>query len=183
MPTETEIKLRVRDLAALRARIEQLGYRVHIPRTLEADQLYDRNLELRQSDQILRLRTRGSRSTLTYKGPAQRAPHKSREELELDVTDGPTFERILHALGYKPTFRYEKYRTTFATENQPGLITLDETPIGEFLELEGEPDWIDQTAALLGCTPADYVIESYAALYRSYCTEHPSASPDAMVFQ
>lgn len=182
MPTETEIKLRVRDLATLRARIEQLGYRVHIPRTLEADQLYDRNLELRQSDQILRLRTRGSRSTLTYKGPAQRAPHKSREELELDVTDGATFERILHALGYKPTFRYEKYRTTFAADAQPGLITLDETPIGEFLELEGEPDWIDRTAELLGFTPADYIIESYPALYRRYREKHPTASVVSMAF-
>lgn len=183
MATETEIKLRARDTAALRARIEELGYRVSVPRTLEADQLYDRDdQQLRRADQILRLRTRGNRSTLTYKGPAQRLPHKSREELELDISDGGTFARILAALGYEPTFRYEKYRTTFAAEGQPGLITLDETPIGEFLELEGEAEWIDETAERLGFTSADYVIESYAALYRRYCAENPTAIPGAMVF-
>lgn len=183
MPTETEIKLRVRDVATLRARIEELGYRVSAPRILEADQLYDReDQQLRRSDQILRLRTRGDRSTLTYKGPAQRSPHKSREELELDVSDGATFARILAAIGYKPTFRYEKYRTTFAAEGQPGLVTLDETPIGEFLELEGEAGWIDRTADRLGFTSADYVVESYGALYHRYCAENPAAVPGAMVF-
>lgn len=183
MPTETEIKLRVGELVTMRHRIEELGYSVKIPRTLESDQLYDRgDQSLRHSDQILRLRTRGSRSTLTYKGPAQRAPHKSREELEVDISDGATFERILDALGYQATFRYQKFRTTFAAEGQPGLVTLDETPIGEFLELEGEADWIDRTAASLGFELSDYVTASYASLYREYCAQNPAAMPNAMVF-
>jgi adenylate cyclase, class 2 len=187
VPTETEIKLRVTDAIAVRKRIDQLGYTVKIPRTLESDQLYDRaDQALRQSDQILRLRTRGSRSTLTYKGPAERAPHKSREELEVDISDGSTFVRILEALGYQPTFRYQKFRTTFASSlasgGQSGLITLDETPIGEFLELEGEADWIDKTAVRLEFSANDYVTASYAALYRDYCLKNPSAVPSAMVF-
>jgi len=183
VPTETEIKLRIADIAALRRRLEELGYSIKIPRTLESDQLYDRaDQALRQSDQILRLRTRGTRSTLTYKGPAQRAPHKSREELEVDMSDQEASERILNALGYKPTFRYQKFRTTYAAEGQPGLITLDETPIGEFLELEGEADWIDTTAVSLGFGPSDYITGSYASLYREYRVRNPGTIPDAMVF-
>lgn len=180
MATETEIKLRLR--GDVRSAIEQLGYGVRTARELEADQLYDRATELRVADKILRVRRRGSRTTLTYKGPAQRAPHKSREEIEVDVTDGAAFEQILAGLGYQPTFRYEKYRTTFIREGAAGLITLDETPIGTFLELEGEADWIDATALQLGYSATDYITESYASLYRKFCAEHPDRVPTAMVF-
>ena len=167
----------------MRARIESLGYRVETPRELERDQLYDRaDQELRHADQILRLRTRGDRATLTYKGPAERTHHKSREELELDLSDGVTFERVLHALGYYPSFRYEKYRTTWAKDDEPGLITIDETPIGDFLELEGPGVWIDATALKLGYGVADYVTGSYASLYREFCKTNPAAVPTAMTF-
>jgi adenylate cyclase class 2 len=179
--TETEVKLRVRAGGA--ADIEKLGYRVRTPRELEADQLYDRSTELRTQDKILRLRRRGLRATVTYKGPAQRAPHKSREEIEVDVTDGAAMEQILAGLGYQPTFRYEKYRTTYAHPDQPGLITLDETPIGDFLELEGPAVWIDTTALQLGYSQADYLTASYASLYRAFCETHPERVPSAMVFQ
>jgi adenylate cyclase, class 2 len=123
------------------------------------------------------------RCTLTYKGPAQRAPHKSREEIETDVSDVEAFVKVFRALGYRSTYRYEKYRTTFAVEGKPGLILLDETPIGDFLELEGPPEWIDATAAQLGHTSDDYITASYIRLYRDHCLRHPEAVPDAMVFQ
>jgi adenylate cyclase class 2 len=183
LATETEIKLRLPDGAAIaRAKIESLGYRVHTPRQLERDQLYDRGLELRHTDQILRLRMRGDRCTLTYKGPAERVVYKSREELEVEIDDGLTFERVLAALGYYPTFRYEKYRTTFPLDDEPGLITVDETPIGDFLELEGPEVWIDATALKLGYGVADYVTGSYARLYRKFCETNPTAVPSAMTF-
>ena len=131
---------------------------------------------------MLRLRTRGQRSTLTYKGPAQRAPHKSREEIELDVSDGSAFAVVLAKLGYQPAFRYEKYRTTFAAADQPGIITMDETPAGDVLELEGPAAWIDSTALNLGYSLADYITESYASLWCAYCEKDSSAVPSAMVF-
>ena len=91
---------------------------------------------LRNADQLLRLRRSGARSTVTYKGPAKRERYKSREEIEFDVSDASAFELVLDRLGYTPGFRYEKYRTKFAAP-EPGIITIDETPIGVFLELEG----------------------------------------------
>lgn len=90
--------------------------------------------------------------------------------------------RILSRLGFEPVFRYEKYRTEYAPEERDGLATLDETPIGIFLELEGAPEWIDRKAAELGFTEAGYVTASYAGLYREYREEHPG-SPEDMVFQ
>jgi adenylate cyclase class 2 len=180
--TETEVKLRAPEGAAeAKARIEALGYRLQTARQLESDTLYDTSeARLRQGDQILRIRMRGSRCTLTYKGPAERSTYKSREELESDITQPAEFLKVLAALGYAPVFRYEKYRTTYADGS--GLITIDETPIGSFLELEGETHWIDAVAARLGHSSAEYITASYARLYRNYCQEHPEVDPTAMVF-
>ena len=182
MATETEVKLRAPEGAAeAKARIEALGAHLKTPRELESDTLYDTSsLSLRQGDQILRVRMRGDRCTLTYKGPAERSTYKSREELESDIEEAAEFLKILAALGYTPVFRYEKYRTTYTDGS--GLITLDETPIGAFLELEGEGSWIDEVAAKLGHSPEEYVTDSYARLYRQYCQTHPELDPAAMVF-
>jgi adenylate cyclase, class 2 len=183
---EIEIKLAYEGTPeAARAMLEQHGYTLSEPRTLEADQVFDRGRELRDSDQLLRLRrTRGQnrdRATVTYKGPGAKGIHKSREEIEFDVSDQEAFTVALERLGYYPSFRYEKYRTTFASAGEPGLVTIDETPIGVFLELEGAPDWIDHTAARLGYPPAKYLTCSYASLYKEFRLAH-LGEPENMTF-
>lgn len=183
--TETEIKLRWNGAAQeARGLIKRHGYGVSSPRTLESDQLFDLpSAALQQSDRILRLRNTAStegtkRAMVTYKGPATRDGYKSREEIEFDVSDPGAFTLVLHRLGYQPTFRYEKYRTEFRAAAEPGLITIDETPIGVYLELEGPTDWIDSTAARLGLPTAQFLTVSYAALYHDYRQQHPEAPHD-----
>ena len=53
---------------------------------------------------------------------------------------------------------------------------LDETPIGDFLELEGERRAIDRSARLLGYGPADYIARSYGALYMEHRRIAPAAT-------
>jgi adenylate cyclase class 2 len=182
--TEVEIKIPFdRSPREARDLIERSGYVLHEPRVLESDQIFDRGVgELRNGDQLLRLRRSGVRSTVTYKGPAARGRHKSREEIEFDVSDAAAFELVLDRLGYTPRFRYEKYRSKFQAPGEPGIVTIDETPIGVFLELEGPADWIDSTAARLGFSSSQYSTASYAALYREYLRSHDGA-PENMVFQ
>jgi adenylate cyclase class 2 len=177
---ETEIKLRCPAGAGEARRIiEQHGYALREPRTLESDQLFDRpEGELKRADAILRLRRSGDRAMVTYKGPATRERYKSREEIEFDVSDPENFVVMLARLGYAGVFRYEKYRTKFGLPGEPGTITLDETPIGVFLELEGTTEWIDRTAACLGFSPAEYLTASYAALYWEYRQTNKSAPSD-----
>ena len=183
---EIEIKLAYQGTAeAAQTMLEQHGYKLIEPRTLEADQVFDRRRELRDSDQLLRLRrTRDKtqdRALVTYKGPGAKGIHKSREEIEFDVSDPEAFTLVLERLGYYPSFRYEKYRTKFASAGEPGFITIDETPIGIFLELEGAPEWIDQTAARLGYPPAKYLTCSYASLYKEFRLAHVG-EPENMTF-
>ena len=140
----------------------------------EVNQLFDRpSNELRTSDRLLRLRRVGDRAIVTFKGPSERGRHKSREEIEFQVSDGAAFELVLDRLGYSPGLLYEKYRTEFARMGETGVVTLDETPIGVFLELEGQPEWIDRVAAELGFTPANYSTASYGSLFREYRSNHP----------
>jgi adenylate cyclase class 2 len=182
-PIETEIKIPIEDGAGpARLLIEERGYRMTAPRTLQADQVFDfPDRALRESGRLLRLRSESGRAILTYKGPVLSAGlHKSREELETSAADGGMLEQILGRLGFVPSFRYEKYRTTFQAPAEPGLVALDETPIGVFLELEGPGDWIDRTAQRLGFAPRNYVIASYAALYRDFLKLHQG--PPDMLF-
>jgi adenylate cyclase class 2 len=66
-------------------------------------------------------------------------------------------------LGYRPTFRYEKFRAVWS--DGKGVVVVDETPIGNFGEIEGPARWIDRTARLLGIGPADYITQTYAGLF------------------
>ena len=186
--TETEIKLLWQGSAEdARALVERHGYKLSSPRTLESDQLFDLSSgALRQSDQILRLRKslsveQSRRAMVTYKGCASREIYKSREEIEFDVSDPDAFTLVLERLGYHPSFRYEKYRTMFKAYGEPGLIAIDETPIGVYLELEGPQAWIDSTAARLGFPPERFLTVSYAGLYREHLEQHPG-SPADMTF-
>ena len=183
--TETEIKLRWNGTPQeAQALIERQGYGISVPRTLESDQLFDLpSAALQQSDRILRLRKTISqdgtkRAMVTYKGPATRDGYKSREEIEFDASDPDTFTLVLHRLGYQPTFRYEKFRTQLRAPGEPGLVTIDETPIGVYLEIEGPQDWIDGTAARLGLSKTQFLTVSYAALYREFRTQHPEVPAD-----
>ncbi len=161
---EIEIKLRVKDAEEGRQRLEQGGFRLVEPRTLESNAVYDDPARrLRNSGMLLRLRTVGRRSVLTFKGPSEGGRHKTRQEIEVDVSDAAALARILDRLGFQVAFRYEKYRSEF--EEGEGRAMLDETPAGVFLELEGPGPWIDRMAHRLGYQESDYLTASYAQLH------------------
>ena len=180
---ETEIKLRIDDPRAARDRLDRLGFEAVTPRLFERNLVYDTPSEsLRNSGQVLRLRSKGDRWWLTHKTrPEAGARHKVRQELEIETRQGPELGDILERLGFRPSFEYQKYRTEYRRPGDPGEVVLDETPIGNFLELEGAPDWIDVTAADLGYRPPDYILESYGALYLAWCSER-GVAPSHMVF-
>lgn len=178
---ETEIKLPLAGAAQGRRLLRSAGFRIARRRVFESNTLFDTaGAKLRKSGLVLRVRQSGRRVVLTYKGPAMRGRHKSREELETELASAETFTAVLSRLGFQPVFRYEKYRTEYSGGTS-GIVTLDETPIGDFFELEGEPDWIDQTAVRLGFTAADYITSSYAALYLRSRELNPK-SPEDMIF-
>jgi adenylate cyclase, class 2 len=163
---EVEIKLKVASAPAARRLLRSMGFRVRRPRVFEDNIVFDTaDLALRQAGQLLRLRQTGRETLLTYKGPAAPGKHKSREELEVTLSDAGQAALISERLGFHPVFRYQKYRTEYARPRERGLVTLDETPIGCFLEIEGAAEWIDRTARRLGFEESSYITASYGGLY------------------
>lgn len=164
-PIETEIKLRVGGPEAAREALARLGARLVRPRHFEDNLLLDDEAgSLRTAGSVLRLRRTPAGGTLTYKG----ARHveqglKSREEIETTVGDADALQAVLARLGLRPVFRYQKYREAYAWGGQE--IVLDETPIGTFLEIEGDPEGIHKAAAALGYGREAYVTDSYVALF------------------
>lgn len=182
-PTETEVKIRVPHSAGVLTRLAAAGFAESVPRQFESNTLYDtHNRSLQHQGMLLRLRKIGDEAVMTWKGRDEPGPYKSRRELETTVGSMDILSQILNQLGFEPIFRYEKYRTEFANpENGGGVVTLDETPIGGFLELEGPGEWIDCTAKQLGFSRQDYVLDSYARLYVADC-ERRGVEPSHMVF-
>ena len=167
MPQEVEIKFRAEDLRGLGRKLRAVGFRRVTPRTHEMNTLYDLPAgELRARKQLLRLRKYGSVWTLTHKSGTKRARHSSRVELETVVADGKKMDAILRGLGYAPSFRYEKFRAEWS--DGKGQVVVDETPVGNFCEIEGPPRWIDATAKKLGVSAEDYITKNYAALFNEW---------------
>jgi len=113
--------------------------------------------------ELLRLRKYGDEWVLTHKAKGKAGRHKTRVETETKVMDGKKVDAILRALGFQPTFRYEKFRAEWSDGR--GHVVVDETPIGIFGEIEGSAQWIDRTAKSLGIRPADYLTDTYAGLF------------------
>jgi adenylate cyclase, class 2 len=184
---EVEIKLRVSGAAEARRMLRAAGFRVSKRRVFEKNTVFDTSSQtLRKSARLLRVREIGKIAKLTYKGPPDGGKHKSREELELDLSDARTIGAIFDRLAYHPAFRYEKFRTEFRQYGSTGIVTggvatVDETPIGVYLELEGAPAWIDRRARKLGFAEKDYITASYARLYVEWC-EARGVTPTNMLF-
>lgn len=178
---EREVKIPVSRLGPVRDALRALGGELARERTLERNWVYDRAVDpLRPSGRLLRLR-QDEGVTLTVKGVASfEGPVKCRPEHELAL-DGPeglaAVRAMLGILGYAVSHRYEKYRELWRFRGCE--IALDETPIGRFVEVEGESS--EACARELGLDPSRAVAASYLDLYARTRALRPELPVD-MVF-
>ena len=187
MPIETEIKFRLNDLDGLTKRLESAGFRLETPRSFESNVLYDTpDRQMRARTEILRIRSYAGRWTLTHKrlpgsgipgiGVPDDARHKQRVEIETVIVNGNALAEVFLLLGLVAAFRYEKWRTEW--QDGECHCVVDETPIGNYAELEGSAEWIDRTAIRLGVDPAQYITLSYGRLFDLWREQHLSLAQD-----
>ena len=178
-PVETEIKIPVASAAQTRTLLRAHKFRIIKPRIFERNLvLDDEQQSIRARGMLLRVRNAGKIVTCTFKGTAKGVRHKSRVEREFHADNLEECLAVFEGVGYRERFRYEKYRTEFSRRGEAGVVTLDETPIGNFMELEGPSRWIDATAKELGFTHSSYVTLSYGRLFENWRDEHRSAKKD-----
>ena len=164
MAKEIEIKFRIKDMRALTRDLKRAGFKQITPSTHEMNTLYDLpGQKLRKRGEMLRLRQFGKEWLLTHKAKEKSGRHKARVERETRVENGEQMDAILRALGFKPTFCYEKFRAEWS--DGKGHVVVDKTPIGDFGEIEGPSRWIDQTARALGVDRREYITQTYAPMF------------------
>lgn len=181
---EIEVKLKCVDLAAF----ARAGIRLDVktPRHFEDNWLLDTDEHtLGKKSSILRVRVVNGEGLLTYKEKAAKdAPasqFKLRIEIETPLGAPAQALEIFERLGYRKFFRYQKYRTVFQAMlpgEQDLKVMFDETPIGNFVELEGEEGAISAAVGLLGAGPQDYILDSYIALQAAHCRRAGRALED-----
>lgn len=179
---EIEVKLPVKDIPALVRKLKAQKA-TNRGRVFEQNTLYDTlHSDLRRSGRLLRLRVETPASAnwshagqrqyvVTSKAPpnrtASKSKYKERLERETAITHPELWPQTLTLLGFRPSFVYEKFRTSFRL---PGLhLDLDETPAGTFLELEGSGKAIDRVAKALGYSARDYFCGTYWDVYAADC--------------
>jgi adenylate cyclase, class 2 len=178
---EVEVKLPAGDLDEVRGKLRGLAASPVSPLHFERNDLFDDDARrLEGAGAVLRLRQAGGEVLLTYKG----RPHfeqgvKRREEREVRVSDAAEADAILRGIGLSRRFRYEKRREEWRTGHC--LVALDETPIGSFVEVEGDPSEIRRVVVSLGLDFAAAIPYSYPRLYAMKRKEHPEL-PEEMVF-
>lgn len=178
---EVEVKLPAADLDAIRRRLRERSASLERARHEESNDLYDdAEGRLARAGCALRVRRVEGECRLTFKGAARfEQGVKTREERETTVGDAREIEVILQRLGLQRRFRYEKRREEWRLAGC--AVALDETPIGDFVEIEGDPVGIRKAVAALELDFTAAIPYSYARLYALKRREDPTLPPD-MVF-
>ena len=169
---ETEIKVHVTRPTLLKKRLRALGATLAQRRHFEENEILDfKDGRVRKARSLVRLRTAEKTGYLAFKGPRTiRHGFKSRREIEISLANPVALREILQAIGLRTIYRYEKFRTVFKLGRT--LITLDETPIGVYAELEGAPNSIRRIAASLGFEPKEFITATYFDLHKKYLREN-----------
>lgn len=168
MCTEIEAKLKVDSLQEITDTLTALGAEFLQEQTQTDYYFDDGSATLTNTDRCLRLRRqltgRDERTFLTYKGAKEKDELKKRREIEFEVTDADSAEKLLLEIGYERALVVEKNRRLWRLHQCS--VALDELPLlGNFVEIEG-PDnqTITDVQRELGLTDLPHIPRSYASL-------------------
>ncbi len=143
MSFEVEQKFRTVGHAEIADRLKALGASIGDPIVQEDAYWNHPSRDFALTNEALRIRRVGLENAITYKGPKQAGPTKTREEIEIPFLDGPDgfqqMTRFFQALGFRPVAVVRKERTPCALsyEGRSVEVALDlAEAIGTFVEVE-----------------------------------------------
>jgi predicted adenylyl cyclase CyaB len=172
---EIEVKLACENLDRLRQ--ANLDLQLVEARHFEDNWLLDcKDQELFHKGAALRVRAVNNRGVLTYKGVVRDSESsllKIREEIESAVDAPERVVELFERLGFYRSFRYQKYRAVYRLAGAANdlSISFDETPIGNFIEIEGDEEGVLQTMQAAGFSADEIIRESYPELQGLRCRQ------------
>lgn len=161
---ETEVKFYLPDIDPIRTRMIELGA-VFKDRIFETNiRFEDAEKSLIQKKSLLRLR-KDKKTTLTFKSepPIKDNQFKILQEFEVEISDFDAMEHILKSLGFKEEQVYEKWRETYVFGDTH--LCLDTMPYGNFLEIEGTKESIQQLASKIGLLWEKRILLNYLTIF------------------
>ena len=168
MCVEIEAKLKVDSVETTEHRLTELGAEF-LEEQSQIDYYFDdANRTFTKTDRCLRLRRQvsdeGEKVFLTYKGAKEKSNFKKREEIEIEIKDAESGEKLLSVLEYEKTLVFEKKRRLWRFGQC--RVALDELPLlGSFVEIEGpDGEKIADVQKRLGLADLAHIAESYASL-------------------
>jgi adenylate cyclase class 2 len=140
---EIEMKFTVAEFAPIIAKLHEWKARGQ-PAIQEADHYFNSpDRDFGKTDEAFRLRSIGVENRVTYKGPKQGGPTKTRTEIEIGLESGAKaadqFRQLLQHLGYRPTAVVKKQRTAYDFERAGFALQAccdDVETLGRFVEIE-----------------------------------------------
>jgi adenylate cyclase class 2 len=170
MCVEIEAKLKVDSLPEVEGKLGELGAEFLAEQVQTDYHFDDSGATLTTSDRCLRLRResvgRSERLFLCYKGAKEKSNFKKRQEIEIEISDADSAQKLLAAIGYRKVFTVEKTRRLWRLGGCK--VALDKLPLlGDFVEIEGPDDKrIADVQKSLGLARVPHIPKSYAQLIK-----------------
>jgi adenylate cyclase class 2 len=175
MCIEIEAKLKIDLPEAVERKLYGLGAQFVAEQQQKDYHFDDAAGSLARGDKCLRLRRqreeKGERFFLTFKGAKEKSSFKKRQEIEIEIKDADSTEKLLAALGYEKALAVEKRRRLWRLGECE--IALDHLPLlGDFVEIEGPDEGkIADVQKQIGLSGLPHIPKSYAALVKAKLRE------------
>ncbi len=169
MKREIEIKAKIQDAHSLRSLLQNKGC-IFSPSVTQVDKIYLPKgftfATKKLTDPVLRIRSEGVKSILTFK--RSQSQDLDKIEIETMIEDPKSMDEMIVQLGFELTIEVEKEREI--TKYGHFTVCLDNViGLGEFVELEKIADEdagvvqneMKKVLSELGINESDYVLQSY----------------------
>jgi len=147
---EVEVKILNIDVKKIREKLVSLGAKKSFEGDIPTIIFDSKEGRFQKEGLMLRLRKKGDKAILTFKGKVEKSEFKVREETEASVDSFEAAARLFSAAGYLKKFEYSKHReqyklgnATFEIDTYKGIPAYveieapDETQVKNAVELLG----------------------------------------------
>lgn len=163
---EIEIKFKITQVKNIRKKIKKEGG-IFISKTFERTVRFDTPAKkLEKNGLFLRTRT-GFKNVITLKQKVDNKKFREREEIEFEISEPEKMKTILEKLGFTKIKIMEKYREKWELKNTE--IVIDNLPMGNFIEIEGEEKDIKKVVKILELDFKNGIISTYWDLWNEFC--------------
>lgn len=169
---ELEYRFKIDDKGKMSRILNKLA-KIVVKREHQTNVMFDNTEKLMQiSNGRVRIQTiKNRKKVLTYKKPITTKGHINKEieyEIEFVDTNGQ-IEKILKAMEFTPATSYERFRTQWETDGV--IITLDEYPFSDLIEIEGPREKIENITKKLGFNPKKGLLMPCDTLFQEWRKE------------